>query len=245
MDTVLLSLFEHTKLNDKQRRVYLALMQLGRSTVTQIADYSQIKRTNAYNIITELQEMGYVHEVMAGKKKTYAAADPNVFASELRQNTKSFEEMLPYLHAVQRRNGKPYVQYFSGLSGLKEAFSQIYKPKDARYYTSIERNIITIPDEVTKWQKLYKSGKAAPDSRHILTNTKSDRAFAKLLVKSHQRVRYLPPESSLNVDIVLVDKKVFLTSFEDTIHVTVVHSEAIFTALCAIYDLAWSNLAHD
>ena len=242
MDSVLLSLFEHTKLNDKQRRVYLSLMQLGKATISQIADLAQIKRTNAYNIITELKELGYVHEVMDSKKKTYAAADPNVFVSELRQSTKSFEEMLPYLHAVQRRNGKPYVQYYSGADGLKTAFSQIYKPKDARYFTSIERNIITIPDEVTRWQKIYKAGKAAADSRHILTDTKSDRAFAKHLTKDDQRVRYLPPAMDLNVDIVLADSRVFLTSFEEGIHVTVIRSEAIYKALSAIFDLAWTNL---
>ncbi|MGZ6005183.1 MAG: TrmB family transcriptional regulator [Candidatus Saccharimonadales bacterium] len=243
MDTVLLSLFEHTKLNDNQRRVYLALLQSGNATVAQIADVAQIKRSNVYNLVTELESIGYIHQVINSKKKTYAAADPNKIVSELKQGVKSFEEMLPYLHAIQRRNGKLYVQYYSGLEGVKQAFSQIHKPKEARYVTSIERASETIPEEVERWKKLYKTGKAATDSRHILTDTEIDQNFALVLTNREQLVRYLSPEMSLNVDIALVDDRVFLTSFEDGIHVTVIRSQATYNALCTLYDLAWSNLS--
>ena len=245
MDSVLLSLFEHTKLNDGQRRVYLALLQLGTASVSQVADYAQIKRPNAYNLISELEAYGYVHQVVGDKVKTYAAADPNKIMAELKEGVKTFEEMLPYLHAVERRNGKPYVQYYSGLDGVKKAFSQIHKPKNARYVTSFERNQEAIPEEVERWKKLYKSGKAATDARHILTNTEHDRTFSELLTNGNQLVRFLSPEMSLNVDIALVDDKVFLTSFEEGIHVTVIRSAATYKALCALYDLAWDILSQN
>lgn len=242
MDSLLLSLFERTALNDKQRRVYLALLQTGTAPVSQIARLAQLKRPHTYTIISELEQLGYVHQVMSAKQKMYAAADPNKLASELQQNAKRFEEMLPYLHAIQRRNGKPYVQYFSGLDGVSEAFSQIYRPKSARYVTSIERAQKAIPEEVARWQKIYIAGKAWPGSRHIQTDTATDRTFGALLGRNGQQVRYLKTGVTLNADIALVDSRVFLTSFEHGIHVSVISSPATYKALCTLYDLAWLSL---
>lgn len=245
MDELLLSLFENTRLNDKQRRVYLALLQLGSASVSRIAQEAGIKRPNAYTIIEELEAMGYARQIAGSSRKIYAATDPSKVASELKRASKSFEEMLPYLRAIQKRSGKPYAQYYNGLEGVKQAFSQIYRPKDARYLTSIARNMIAIPEEVARWQKGYLLGGTRPGGRHILTDTQADRAFATTLEKARQHTKYLNPEVSLNVDVALVDDTVFLTSFEDGVHTTVIKSKAICDALSALYDLAWQVLAID
>lgn len=241
MDPLLLSLFENTKLTDKQTKVYMALLQLGQATISQISELSKLKRTNIYGVIFELESLGYVHEVVGKKVQTYAATDPNRVVGELKRGIKSLEEMLPYLRAVQRRSSKPYVQYYSGIEGAREAFTQIYRPKEARYLGSISRAKEAIPEEVKRWQKIYLSGKARPGGKHLLTDSTSDRGYASALTKSGQFFRYLKPGVSLDVDIALVEDTIFLTTFEDIIHTAVIKSPALYRALCLLYDLAWDN----
>jgi hypothetical protein len=151
--------------------------------------------------------------------------------------------MLPYLRNIQAKAGKPSVQYYTGIEGAKEANSQIYRPREARYVSSIAEAERKIPDEVSRWQKTYFLGRARPGGKHLLTDTPTDREYAKSLLRSKQLVRYLPSSIKLDVDIALVDNTVFITSFEDIIHTTVIKSRATYSALCALYDLAWEDIA--
>ncbi len=243
MDKLLLQLLGSANLNDKQRRVYLALLQLGQSSVSQIADLAELKRPITYVVIDELVELGYVRDVVGSKKKTFVAVDPNKIMSDLKQSAKSFEEMLPYFRAIQRKTGKPHVEYYSGVKEVTLAHKQIYKPKEVRYVTSIVRAKQEIPSEVTRWHTSYSSGKARPGGKHLLTYSEDDREYAEALIRGRQEVRFLPQIAQLDVDVALVDNAMYLTSFEDSVNVTVIHSEAVYKAFCSLYDLAWASIS--
>lgn len=242
LDPISLGLLKHTRLNDKQASVYLALLQLGKGTVSEIATIANLKRPITYIILAELHGMGYARELPeAGKIMTYAAADPAAIFTEMEQNVRNFREMLPYLRAMQRSAGKPYVTYYSGHDGAASAFSQIRKPKEARYALSGHEAMKVIPDEVERWKKMYQSGKAAKGGRHLLTDTPEDYAYGDVLKQAGQVVRYLLPGQGFGIDLALADNKVFLTSFDEVIHVTVIESEVVYSSLCILFDLAWEN----
>lgn len=174
------------------------------------------------------------------KKQRYAAIDPNTLASELEQLTNDFREMLPYLRSLQRKTAKPQVTYYTGIEGARQAYSQIRKPKEARYAVSIETAQARVPDEVKRWQSIYLKGKARAGGRHLLTNSAADHSYGEVLVQAKQIVRYLEQNQSLAIDLALVDDTVYLTSFEAEILVTVIKSPALYRSLATLYDLAWS-----
>lgn len=240
LDSVSLSVLEKTNLSDKQSRVYLAVLQLGKAVVSDIATVAELKRPLTYVILDELITEGYVTQVPDYKKKMYTATDPNALATELDRTAQDFREMLPYLRAQQRKAGKPYVTYYSGIEGARKAFGQIRRPKEARYAISIQKAIKHVPDEVARWQKTYLSGKARPGGRHLLTDTEQDRTYGSSLEQADQVVRYVVPGKELTMDLALVDNVVYLTAFDKDIHVTVIESPELYRSLCTMYDLAWS-----
>jgi sugar-specific transcriptional regulator TrmB len=239
MDESLTKLFTETKLTDKQIRVYLALLQTGQANVSKIAEISQLKRPNTYVIIAELEALGYVYQVVGSSKKIYAATDPNKVISDVKQGIQDLEEMLPYLRAIQRRAGRPHVQYYEGLKGVQQAFTQIYRPKDARYVFSLDDVQAKIPTELERWRKRYFAGKARSGGKHLIQKRHLDGDYVASLKKNDQLVRYLPADINFNIDIALIDGSVYLTSFEDNVYVTVIDSQSIYQGLCVLYDLVW------
>ena len=51
-------------LNDKEANIYLALLQLGKSTATKIAKKSGLKRPTTYVIIEQLIDKGFVQKLV-------------------------------------------------------------------------------------------------------------------------------------------------------------------------------------
>lgn len=240
LDDISLNLLNKTKLNDKQARVYLSVLQLGKGTVSEIAEVAGLKRPNTYVILNELMEEGYVNHVPGFKKLTFTATDPNALATELERTSHEFKEMLPYLRSMQRKAGKPHVTYYNGLEGVRRAFSQIRRPNVARYAISIKKAEQHVPDEVGRWKKTYLEGKARPGGKHLLTNSTEDRLYGKAISMGDQLVRYLSADKELDMDFALIDDTVYLTAFEpNDIHVTVIESAALANSLGAIFDMAW------
>ncbi len=240
LDETSLDLLSKTKLTNNQARVYLATLQLGKATVSEIATAADIKRSLTYLILEQLQATGFVNPVPGFKKRVYTATDPNALATELERTAHDFKEMLPYLRSMQRKAGKPYITYYSGIEGARRAMQQIRRPQEARYATSIREAIKYVPDEVERWKKTYLAGKARPGGRHLLTESAEDRAFGEAIGQAEQVVRYIG-KKILDMDLALVDNTVYLTAFDSEIHVTVIESEALYRSLCALYDLAWEH----
>lgn len=241
LDDVSLNLLSKTRFSEKQARVYLAILQLGKASVTEIATLAKLKRSITYIIIDELVAGQYINRVPSTKKKVYVATDPNMLASELDSTAKGFKEMLPYLRSMQRKAGKPFITYYSGVDGAQKAFQQIRRPKEVRYAVSINKAMKRVPGEIERWKKTYLEGKARPGGRHLLTNTEEDRSYGQAISQANQVVRYLDKDKELDMDLALVDNTVYLTAFDEEIHVTVIESEALYRSLCALYDLAWNE----
>lgn len=241
LDETSLMLLMRTKFDEKQARVYLAVLQLGKAAVSDIAELAKLKRPITYVILEELQAENYIAEVPGSKTKRYTATDPNLIASELDRTAKDFKEMLPYIRSMQRKVGKPFVTYYSGVEGAAKAFQQIRRPKEVRYAVSINKAAKRVPHEIERWKKTYLDGKARPGGKHLLTDTVEDRSYGTAISQADQIVRYLDKDKELDMDLALADNTVYLTAFDDDIHVTVIESDALYRSLCALYDLAWSE----
>ena len=104
-------------LSEKQAIVYSALLELGESSMTDIARRSKLKRPTVYLIIEELEILGIVSMVLKGKKKIYSAAHPNRIGELLRFRERQFNEILPSLVAKYGSlSEKPRVQMFEGVA---------------------------------------------------------------------------------------------------------------------------------
>jgi predicted transcriptional regulator len=118
---------EKIGLSEKQSLVYLSLVKLGVSDMTDIAHSAGLKRPTVYLIITELQTMGLVSQVVQGKKKLYSPTHPKRITEILASRLKEFEYVYPEIMSLyDTGNTKPVVQMFTGISGVRQAYAEAF-----------------------------------------------------------------------------------------------------------------------
>ena len=127
------------KLSAKEVDLFLALVRLGKSTVSTISRESGITRTHIYGIVEGLMQKGLVSEVEDRGKKTYEAVDHAgllAFISreqtELQKIEKNIAEMTSEFNALQVGNKeKTKVRFFNGIEGVKQIYSEIRRDIEA------------------------------------------------------------------------------------------------------------------
>lgn len=240
LDPISLKLLKNTRLTDKQSRVYLALLQLGRATVSQIAAFAELKRSITYIVLEELVQDGYA-QLVETKRKTYSAVDPNALMSSLERTAHDFREMLPYLRGVQRKAGKPYLTSVESRMDQPLPLMQIRHPKQARYMANIQELKRVLPQEVERWERLYATEKSGRNGRHLLADTPEDRHFGAVLTAHNQEVRYLGKNDFINLDFALTDGTIQLITLDQEAHITRIESPALYGALCLLFDRTWQT----
>jgi len=226
-------------MGEKESQVYLAVLHLGTATASDVSHLTGMKRPNIYNIMEDLVARKYLTETSGTKIKRFVATDPASLANRLETVAKDFKEMLPYLQNIHRQTGKPIVTYYTGAEGARMVFEQIKRPREVYYSTSILKASQFIPQEVERWRKVYRQGKAKPGGYHLLSDTAIDHEYGHEITKAGQKVSYLKNEPELSMDFVLFDGKVILVSFDQEISLTMIESRNLYDSLKIIYKLAW------
>jgi predicted DNA-binding transcriptional regulator len=108
-------------LEDKEAKIYLALLKFGQANVSDIADEAGIKRPTTYVVLDELRKKGLVLKIPHAKKTIFAAKTPDEFFDQTIANINQFEKILPKLRSMNPSKKAIKTIYFEGTDGLKEA----------------------------------------------------------------------------------------------------------------------------
>jgi HTH-type transcriptional regulator, sugar sensing transcriptional regulator len=113
-------------LNEKEAKVYLALLQLGRATAYSVAIRSGLKKPTTYVILKQLVEKGFALNVPRAKKQQFIAISPDECLALTKEKIKLSEQDLPELLALKKKQEhRVNVAYFEGLAGIKESYKKL------------------------------------------------------------------------------------------------------------------------
>ena len=108
-------------LTPKQAAVYEACLEVGASSIPEIAQHAQIKRTTAYGIVEELEALGLLKSSFRGKRKLFAAQNPALMLDMLESKKKRLAEAMPELSDLFLiRNVKPKITFFEERNHLSK-----------------------------------------------------------------------------------------------------------------------------
>jgi sugar-specific transcriptional regulator TrmB len=115
------NVLQNLGLNDKEARIYLALLEKGVSTAYAVATKAGVKRPTTYAILDDLAKRAVVHKVPKSNKKMYRVVPPEVLLERKREELQDVEDILPKLKAKENTGSKKTrVEYFEGEEGVKE-----------------------------------------------------------------------------------------------------------------------------
>jgi sugar-specific transcriptional regulator TrmB len=242
MDTSLLRTLTDFGLNDKEARVYLALLELGEGNVSQIASKTGLKRAITYIVMERLMKQGYASRTGRGKVLRFTAADPlQLFTSEQTRLT-NFKFMLPLMRSLYNTpKAKPRFNYFEGKAAILTVYSEISRYPTAKFISSIDRLNSFVPEEVERWLTEYQHENQNHQSMHLLTDTSADRIFANNITEHDQQFRLLPKGMLMDMDFSIYGEKVAITSIGDPLFVVVIESQALANSITALFNLLWQT----
>lgn len=242
MDNDLIKLLENTGFTEKEAKVYLALLELGKGDVSDIAKITELKRSIIYVLLEGLTKRGYVSELPNQKINTYQAVDPSFILNELKITTKNFSEMLPMFRTLHNKGKKrPKITYYEDKENIWKIYESINLVPEAFFISSYERIDKHFPGSLDKWVQDYKKKIIPVKGKHLVPDNSFELQAGKKLSENGQQARYLPGVNSFNMDFSLYENKLAITSLEDEPFIVVIKSEELVKSIRPFFEIAWKN----
>lgn len=133
----MIKLVANLGLSENEARVYLALLELGPSLVTEIGKKAEVNRVSCYDVLEKLVKYNLV-TYASGKNsiKRYSAMPPHNLFSFLdrrqKRQEKKLEELkqkMPELKMLYHEPNRPSIKFFEGTEGLKAIYAETLKSK--------------------------------------------------------------------------------------------------------------------
>ena len=237
--------------SEKELKIYIASLQLGKDTATNIARKSGIKRSTTYLVLEELSKKGFVGIQQTQHTTYFSPAHPKKILTKLKEKEKIIEKALPTLFAMYRKHSrKPSVEMFEG----EEAMRQIYW--DIIEYLKKGKEVLFFgfPDSVSFYDSLielwYKESRNKRYNIRELLPTKINSRIKEYIKKQsnnknpRHHIRILPKKGSLINDNAIFGNKLVIFSSAEEPFALIIHSSVIANSYRALFNVLWNASTH-
>ncbi len=232
---------------EKEALVYLALLELGKRTVTVIARNSNINRTTVYDILDSLAAKGLVS--ISGKEplQEYVAESPDKILDLVKKDIeqkqaqlKETEDLVPQLKSIHNVSDRPRVRFYEGKLGIEEVYEDTLTAHETiRAYANVYEMHKSLPSYFPKYYK-RRTAKGINIRAIIPSNTAGLERISK--DSEEARESALVPEDKVyfSPEINIYDNKIMIASWKEKLGI-IIESKEIADAMKTIYELAWTE----
>ena len=236
-------------LTERQAKVYLAALELGEGTVSEIAQKAQVERTGTYYVLESLKLKGLTSRFQKINKDKYLAADPKEILNLSKCRQQLIEEYMPEFRAFQGlSNLKAHVRLYEGTEGIKTVWKKTLEKKNKEIlafsgYRLAEETAQFYGREYVDWGLNYIKERAKKNifTRVISEESPQARERQKVDKEELRELRLVPKEKFLfRNEIDILDDWVAVTSYKELIAL-VIESKEFAQTMKNIFELAWDG----
>lgn len=227
-------------LPDREAVVYLAVLELGESTVLPIAKKSGIQRTYCYDILDSLRDKGLVTSLEKDGRRRWNAEPPEKIQVMLKSRLAHFTDLLPELRSIYNSSGtKPKVRFYEGKEGVLTISYELAKAKTMEAISSTDHLYAVLGDYINDVTKKIAKNKVR--TRELYARGHHPIQWVEYYEEPLQQIRFLPAGVKIAIDLLLYDNKVALISYEGELHSLVIEGSAIVDSLRVLFELLWQQ----
>lgn len=232
--------------NEKEAKVYLALLELGPSAVREISLKSGLKKPTTYVILDELRQKDAVLFLPGAKKKLYSAKDPDFLFNDAKQRLNQAFYDLPILKSLGKKaNRKAMVTYYEGVQGYEQAMTykenEIVEAGEMLCYFASGANVnpamFKSIDECM--DRLRRNGVRmrafAPDHESLRRYRAEDEAFGR-------EVKTLPMEMYSAASSIDINRNFVRFALFDEEMFVIIENHEIAQMMRQIFEMNWGNV---
>ncbi len=237
-------------LKERELDIYLSILNLGNSTITDISRKTNIKRTTIYEYIENLLTKGLIYKTANKKRIFYCAENPKKITQildrekkEIEQKKDRVEKIIPELESLFSASfRKPSVSFYEGKDGLKKVYQQILNTHKNIYSIFSPENFFKLfsPEENhSLLMMLYDNG----GMLYSLVERTSNpiEGLSNENYKKFIKSKTLPEGFKYETDLLVIDDTVALISFKNMIGI-IIKDKAIAQLQKSFINLIWKNL---
>jgi sugar-specific transcriptional regulator TrmB len=227
--------------DEREAKLYLALLELGESTVLPLSKKAGIKRTYCYDILASLQEKGLVSFVPRNGRRRYSAEPPETIEALLRQRLDTFSEGIAELKSIYNKSEtKPIVRFYEGVDGIKSVYEQLILVKSF--------DAISSPSQLYNYLGNYfldfakRAIQKKESIRELIAGPIPQSSYLDEYKGSeHWLWKKLPETVSITTDILLFENKLAMISYGKQLHAIVLEGSAIVDTHRQLFELLWQQ----
>jgi len=226
--------------SDKESKVYIALLSLGESPVSKIAEESKINRVTCYDILELLSKKNYVTSILKNRIFNFLATDPEIILQNTKQRLGEFQSIIPSLHNIMQISNKPKIRYFDGLEGIKTVYKYTLESKTEILNYS---NSIAIREYWPGYDEEYVKKRIEKKIflRGIIPDDSVGRKVKKEDPYCYREFRTVSQfEFEFTNEINIYDNKLTITSFDKNLFGIIIESDAIAKTQRDIFKMAFA-----
>jgi HTH-type transcriptional regulator, sugar sensing transcriptional regulator len=233
-------------LTEGEAKVYLALSELGSSTVGPIVKRANIASSNVYDILHRLLEKGIVSYIIKQKVKYFQAAPPQTLLGFLRAKEKEIDEqkeslkkIVPQLEKLQEFVPQQKAEVFFGQKGLRSAYEKHLSRKDKKtenLFLYVHKKRFAKESDLFYFQILEMYSRVK--QRGIVNESAKDTPWFKHVRKTKQvDVRYVDFPFPGQMEV--CEDSVLLVAWEEKIVTILIQSADIAENFRRYFDETW------
>lgn len=221
MLTKLKAIFGRLGLNEKETGFYLAVLELGQTTIAEVSKKTSIPRATCYLLLESLKQRGLVIESPIGRKRTILALEPNnlhgLFEREQKSLTQAKERLgalLPELLLISNHPaGKPRVRFYEGREGVKTIYEETLDYREVLVHCTTQKAILCMGDYLDHYLK--RLIKKRIKTKEIVSDTPLDLNYQEKYATRRNVIKTIPREYVTNTDSMIYGDKVAFISYRE------------------------------
>jgi len=247
IDSKLKKTLESLNFTEKEAQVYLALLELGKGTVSEISRKAGINRTTGYDILDTLVSKGLAAIFGKEPKQEYSAESPDsitkLATEKFNHAQAEFDvarELVPSLKSLHNTIGRPRVRFYEGTAGLKEVYEDtLTSTEPIRAYATVDDMHRALPNYFPDYYK-RRAGKGI-SIRGIIPKTEIGMERGRRDAEEKRETAFVPPDKYyFSPEINIYDNKIMIASWREKLGI-IIESREIADAMKKIYELSWAE----
>ena len=233
--------------SEKETDIYLALLLLGKGTVSVIARKASVNRPTAYHVLGTLETKGLAKVSGKEPKQEYVAESPDqiekILSEKIEIYQKSLSEIrgiIPELKSMQAIDDRPKVMFYEGKEGLKTVYEDTLSAHEPiRAYATVDDMHKALPTYFPEYYK--RRTKKGIAIRAIVPGTTMGKERKEEDKKEMRETALVPHDKYyFSPEINIYDNKTMIASWREKLGI-IIESAEIADAMKKIYELAWAE----
>jgi sugar-specific transcriptional regulator TrmB len=243
----LIKTLEFIGFSEKEVLVYLALLELGKGTVTQISHKAGINRPTGYHVLASLAVKELVRVSGKEPKQEYVAESPDQIEKLLAKKIESDQsfikearKIIPELKSMHNVVDRPKILFYEGKEGLEKVYEDTLSSHETiRAYANVSEMHDALPHYFPLYYK-RRTDKGISIRAIVPTNKAGFERASQDAAEARQSALVSDDKYYFSPEINIYDNKVMIASWKEKLGI-IIESHEIADAMKKVFELSWAE----